>query len=112
MVEQRQKYLNSSAPSEKVKRQQKTLTQSLKKQLKAQSDSKFFAWAQGGQQDEEARNFALKAFKLSTSLKHLEAKNMGKKETFSMRFLEQYNEAKYQQSILRAATNNNPHESN
>lgn len=62
-----------------------------------------FSWAQGKQQDEEAREFALKA------LKHLEAKDTGKKESFSLEFIEQYNEARYQQSILRSTTSNNYH---
>lgn len=65
-----------------------------------------FAWAQSKQQDEEARDFALKALKLPASLKHLETKESGKKEAFSMDFIEQYNEARYQQAIIRSATSN------
>lgn len=66
-----------------------------------------FAWAQGKQQDEEAREFAIKALRLPTSLKHLETKDTGKKEAFSLEFIEQYNEARFQQSILRSATTTN-----
>ena len=66
-----------------------------------------FAWAQGKPQDNEAREFALKALRLPTSLKHLETKETGKKEAFSSEFIEQYNEARFQQSILRSATTTN-----
>ncbi|KAG0943812.1 hypothetical protein G6F29_011592 [Rhizopus arrhizus] len=66
-----------------------------------------FAWAQGRQQDEEARDFAIKALRLPSNLKHLETKESGKREAFSTEFIEQYHEAKYQQSVLRAATTNN-----
>ncbi|KAG1126757.1 hypothetical protein G6F37_013804 [Rhizopus arrhizus] len=47
-----------------------------------------FAWAQGKQLDNEAREFALKALRLPTSLKHLETKETGRKEAFSSEFLE------------------------
>jgi AICAR transformylase/IMP cyclohydrolase PurH len=68
-----------------------------------------FAWAHETQYDEAVRDFALKVLRLPTSFKRFETKGTGKKEAFSMQFLEQYNEAKYQQLTLRAATNNNSH---
>lgn len=55
-----------------------------------------FAWAQGKQQDDEAREFALKALRLPTNHKHLETKETGKKEALSLEFIEQYNEACFQ----------------
>lgn len=66
-----------------------------------------FAWYQAKQQDEEAKEYATKALKLPASLKHLETKPSGKKEAFSPEFLEQYNEAAYQQRIIQAATGGN-----
>lgn len=66
-----------------------------------------FAWYQAKQQDEEAKEYAVKALRLPASLKHLETKPTGKKEAFSSEFLEQYNEASYQQRIIQAATGNN-----
>jgi polyhydroxyalkanoate synthesis regulator phasin len=68
-----------------------------------------FAWAQARHQDVEAKDYAIKALKLPASLKHLEAKESGKRDAFSLEVLEQYNEANYQQRILRAATSNNSH---
>lgn len=43
-----------------------------------------FSWTQSKQQDEEAREFAIKALKLPDSLKNLEAKDSGKKVAFAM----------------------------
>jgi regulator of replication initiation timing len=66
-----------------------------------------FAWYQAKQQDEEAKSYAIKALKLPSSLKHLENKPSGKKDAFSLEFIEQYNEATYQQRIIQAATGGN-----
>ncbi|KAG0852319.1 hypothetical protein G6F17_008215 [Rhizopus arrhizus] len=66
-----------------------------------------FTWYQAKQQDEEAKGYAIKALKLPASLKHLENKPSGKKDAFSLEFLEQYNEATYQQRVLQAATGGN-----
>ncbi|KAG1043950.1 hypothetical protein G6F43_011537 [Rhizopus delemar] len=65
------------------------------------------AWVQGRQQDEEAKDYAIRALRLPPSLKHLEAKESGsKREAFSEEFIARYNEAKYQQRILKAAITN------
>jgi hypothetical protein len=65
------------------------------------------AWVQGKQHDEDAKDYAIKALKLPATLKHLEKREYGsKKEAFSTEFIEMYNEATYQQRVLRAATNN------
>ncbi|KAG0808157.1 hypothetical protein G6F16_012890 [Rhizopus arrhizus] len=63
------------------------------------------AWIQGRQHDEDAKDYAIRALKLPTSLKHLETKEPGsKREAFSEEFITMYNEANYQQRVLRAAT--------
>ncbi|KAG0753321.1 hypothetical protein G6F60_012744 [Rhizopus arrhizus] len=65
------------------------------------------AWIQGRQHDEDAKDHAIRALKLPTSLKHLETKEPGsKREAFSEEFITMYNEANYQQRVLRAATTN------
>ncbi|KAG1258167.1 hypothetical protein G6F68_008917 [Rhizopus microsporus] len=65
------------------------------------------AWIQGRQHDEDAKDYAIRALKLPTSLKHLETKEPGsKREAFSEEFITMYNEANYQQRVLRAATTN------
>ncbi|KAG1639576.1 hypothetical protein G6F44_007697 [Rhizopus delemar] len=65
------------------------------------------AWVQGRQQDEEAKDYAIRALRLPPSLKHLEAKESGsKREAFSEEFIARYNEANYQQRILKAAITN------
>ncbi|KAG1042355.1 hypothetical protein G6F43_011925 [Rhizopus delemar] len=62
------------------------------------------AWVQGRQQDDEAKDYAIRALRLPPSLKHLEAKESGnKREAFSEEFIAKYNEANYQQRILKAA---------
>ncbi|KAG0161756.1 hypothetical protein DFQ30_005815, partial [Apophysomyces sp. BC1015] len=66
-----------------------------------------FAWAQARQQDEDAKDFAVKALKLPASLKHLETKESKRREAFSADFIEQYNEANFQQRLLRAAVSGN-----
>ncbi|KAG1582666.1 hypothetical protein G6F46_004389 [Rhizopus delemar] len=61
------------------------------------------AWVQGRQQDEEAKDYAIRALRLPPSLKHLEAKESGsKREAFSEEFIARYNEVNYQQRILKA----------
>lgn len=63
------------------------------------------AWIQGKQHDEDAKDYAIRALKLPPSLKHLETKESGnKREAFSEEFITMYNEANYQQRVLRAAT--------
>jgi polyhydroxyalkanoate synthesis regulator phasin len=65
------------------------------------------AWIQGRQHDEDAKDYAIRALKLPTSLKHLETKEPGsKREAFSEEFITMYNETNYQQRVLRAATTN------
>lgn len=66
------------------------------------------AWIQGIQHDEDAKDYAIKALKLPPSLKHLETKESGnKREAFGEDFIAMYNEANYQQRVIRAATTNN-----
>ncbi|KAG1320862.1 hypothetical protein G6F62_011116 [Rhizopus arrhizus] len=67
------------------------------------------AWAQGKQHDEDAKDYATRALRLPPSLKHLEAKESGsKREAFSEEFIVKYNEANYQQRVLRAAITSSP----
>ncbi|KAI7851727.1 hypothetical protein BDC45DRAFT_444839, partial [Circinella umbellata] len=75
----------------------------LEEALESAKRLSIFAWYQGKQQDDEAREFAIK---LPSNLKHLETKSTGKKEAFSLEFIEQYNKARFQQSIIRSAVNN------
>ena len=66
------------------------------------------AWIQARQHDEDAKDYATKALRLPASLRHLERKESGnKKEAFSTEFIEMYNEANYQQQVIRAATTSN-----
>ncbi|KAG1171360.1 hypothetical protein G6F36_011768 [Rhizopus arrhizus] len=51
------------------------------------------AWVQGRQQDEEAKDYAIRALRLPPSLKHLEAKESGsRREAFSEEFIARSNE--------------------
>jgi hypothetical protein len=47
-----------------------------------------FAWYLAKQQDAEAKVYYVEALELPASLKYLEAEDNGKKETFSIEFLE------------------------
>jgi hypothetical protein len=65
------------------------------------------AWTQARQHDEDAKTYATKALRLPSTLKHLETKeSSSKREAFNNDFIEMYNEANYQQRVLRAATTN------
>ncbi|KAG0975672.1 hypothetical protein G6F28_012858 [Rhizopus arrhizus] len=67
------------------------------------------AWVQGKQHDEDAKDYATRALRLPPSLKHLETKESGsKREAFSEEFIVKYNEANYQQRVLRAAITSSP----
>ncbi|KAG0742772.1 hypothetical protein G6F16_010827 [Rhizopus arrhizus] len=62
------------------------------------------AWVQSKQHDEDAKDYAIRTLRLPQSLKHLEAKGSGsKREAFGKEFIAKYNEANYQQRVLRAA---------
>ncbi|KAI8885341.1 hypothetical protein K501DRAFT_270919 [Backusella circina FSU 941] len=55
-------------------------------------------WANARYHEDDAREYATKALRLPPSLKHMENKeSANKREAFSQEFVQQYNEAKYQQ---------------
>lgn len=58
-----------------------------------------FALAQARHHNAEAKDYTIKALKSSVILKHLEIKGSGKWAVFSLEFIEQYNEANYQQQV-------------
>ncbi|KAG1137716.1 hypothetical protein G6F37_011030 [Rhizopus arrhizus] len=67
------------------------------------------AWVQSKQLDEDAKDYAIRTLRLPPSLKHLEAKGSGsKREAFTEEFIAKYNEANYQQRVLRAAVTSTP----
>ncbi|KAI8967653.1 hypothetical protein BDB01DRAFT_363560 [Pilobolus umbonatus] len=65
-----------------------------------------FDWGTARQQDDEARDYAAKALRLPQSIQHLATKeeHSGKREAFDSEFFQSYNEARYQQQVVRAAT--------
>ena len=58
-------------------------------------------------QDDEAREFAVDALHLPNSIKHLGGRTdtNNKRDAFDTEFVQAYNEATYQRSIIQAAVN-------
>ncbi|KAG0846477.1 hypothetical protein G6F57_014928 [Rhizopus arrhizus] len=65
-----------------------------------------FSWTEAKLQDDEAREFAIDALYLPNSIKHLGSTNDkgNKRDAFDAEFVQAYNEATYQRSIISAAT--------
>ncbi|OBZ80717.1 hypothetical protein A0J61_11234 [Choanephora cucurbitarum] len=68
-----------------------------------------FSWTEASLQDDEAREFAVDALHLPNSIKHLGGRTdtNNKRDAFDAEFVQAYNEATYQRSIIQAAVNPN-----
>jgi hypothetical protein len=66
-----------------------------------------FNWVLAKQQDDDARDYSFKALRVSSIAQHLtrQEDSGSKRPAFDESFIQQYNEAKYQHSVFRAATN-------